>query len=138
MDALHLTNIRTTRKSPTSTLSTMSASDPISENGVSNNTVAPELSSIDLKREESPPVKKIKTEEASIPKHTEPPVHEIVGGSSIRQYLNKHLTQHLLEGLKQVGKDKPEDPLLALGKFLIQRSEDLKGECNKDAEGNAS
>lgn len=136
MDALHLINIRTTRKSPTSTLSTMS--DPISENGVLNNSVAPELSSIDLKREESPPVKKIKTEESSIPKHTEPPVHEIVGGSSIRQYLNKHLTQHLLEGLKQVGKDKPEDPLLALGKFLIQRSEDLKGECNKDAEGNAS
>ncbi|QWU87529.1 hypothetical protein CA3LBN_001794 [Candidozyma haemuli] len=78
-----------------------------------------------MKREESPPAKKLKTE-SSVPKHKDAPVHEIVGGSSVRQYLNKHLTQHLLEGLKKVSKEKPEDPLASLGQFLIQRSDELK------------
>mmetsp|Transcript_8110 Transcript_8110/g.8047 ORF Transcript_8110/g.8047 Transcript_8110/m.8047 type:complete len:138 (-) Transcript_8110:91-504(-) len=53
------------------------------------------------------------------------PVHEVVGGSSVRQYLNKHLTQHLLEGLREVSKNKPEDPLKYLGEFLIQRSSQI-------------
>ncbi|KAI5967897.1 SDC1 [Candida margitis] len=55
-----------------------------------------------------------------------PPLHEIVGGSSIRRYLNKHLTQHLLDGLKEVGQVKPEDPLRHLGEFLIARSDKEK------------
>lgn len=55
-----------------------------------------------------------------------PPVHEVVGGSSVRQYLNKHLTKHLLEGLNEVSARKPEDPLKELGEFLIRRSEELK------------
>ncbi|KAG5418525.1 SDC1 [Candida metapsilosis] len=55
-----------------------------------------------------------------------PPLHEIVGGSSIRRYLNKHLTQHLLDGLKEVGQVKPEDPLRYLGEFLINRSNEEK------------
>lgn len=50
------------------------------------------------------------------------PVHEAVGGSSVRKYLNKTLTVHLLDGLKEVGKQKPEDPLKWLGEFLIERS----------------
>lgn len=63
------------------------------------------------------PVKKVKPS---------PPVHEMVGGSSVRQYLNRTLTQHLLEGLREVSKNKPEDPLRELGQFLITRSEELK------------
>lgn len=55
-----------------------------------------------------------------------PPMHEIVGGSSVRRYLNKHLTQHLLDGLKEVGRVKPEDPLKYLGEFLITRSNEGK------------
>lgn len=51
-----------------------------------------------------------------------PPVHEIVGGSLVRQYLNKNLTAHLLAGLQKVAQAKPEDPLRFLGEFLIQRS----------------
>ncbi|KAI3403282.1 hypothetical protein KGF56_003870 [Candida oxycetoniae] len=51
-----------------------------------------------------------------------PPLHEIVGGSSIRRYLNQHLTRHLLDGLKEVGYLKPRDPLKYLGEFLIARS----------------
>lgn len=55
-----------------------------------------------------------------------PPVHEMVGGSSVRQYLNQHLTLHLLAGLKEVGRAKPEDPLRWLGEYLIARANDPK------------
>lgn len=57
------------------------------------------------------------------PQHTSPPFHEVVGGSSVRQYLNQHLTQHVLDGFKKIAHEKPEDPLRALGEFLIERSE---------------
>lgn len=50
------------------------------------------------------------------------PVHEIVGGSTIRKYLNQHLSHHLLDGLRQLGYEKPEDPVRWLGEFLIERS----------------
>lgn len=85
---------------------------------------------------EAPETKRIKLENGKAsatpePKSApEPPIHEVVGGSSVRQYLNKHLTQHLLEGLTQVNKTKPEDPLKALGEFLIKRSEELKKNGN--------
>ncbi|GEQ67509.1 hypothetical protein JCM33374_g1174 [Metschnikowia sp. JCM 33374] len=98
----------------------------------SSATETPKIEQKNESRETSePPSKKCKTEASTgqatgVSKSKEPPVHEMVGGSSVRQYLNKHLTEHLLEGLKQVSKDKPEDPLLELGKFLISRSEELK------------
>lgn len=98
--------------------------DTVEGNGQSAGSVIPEKDTAEVKREESPPAKKIKTEDNSTKNNA--PVHEVVGGSSVRQYLNKHLTQHLLEGLKQIGKDKPEDPLRTLGEFLIQRSDELK------------
>lgn len=63
---------------------------------------------------------------STVVSHNEPPVHEMVGGSSVRQYLNKNVTPHLLEGLKMMAKSKPEDPLRELGEFLIARSEQLK------------
>lgn len=76
----------------------------------------------------SSPAKRAKT--ASEDNHdtnraNELPVHEVVGGSSVRQYLNKHLSQHLLEGLREVSKNKPEEPLKYLGEFLIQRSSEI-------------
>ncbi|KAM9909311.1 hypothetical protein OXX69_005544 [Metschnikowia pulcherrima] len=85
----------------------------------------PQLENIAVSRETSePPAKKSKTDLNNTKK--EPPLHEMVGGSSVRQYLNKHLTVHVLEGLKQISRDQPEDPLLELGQFLIQRSKELK------------
>lgn len=80
----------------------------------------------EVQRAEHKTEQKVKSEEPKIPSQKEPPVHEMVGGSSVRQYLNKNLTMHLLEGLKMVSKSKPEDPLEELGRFLIQRSEELK------------
>lgn len=53
-------------------------------------------------------------------------IHEIVGGSSIRRYLNKNLTLHLLEGLRQISQTKPNNPLRWLGEFLIERSNQLE------------
>lgn len=55
-----------------------------------------------------------------------PPTHEIVGGSSIRRYLNQHLTKYVLEGLKQVADEKPQDPLIFLGEFLIKKGKEQK------------
>lgn len=88
---------------------------------------------------EQPVLKKIKLEssrEASaevdsvdIPSNG-PPIHEIVGGSSIRQYLNKHLTKHVLQGLKEVADKKPQDPLIYLGKYLIEQGELMKEQEN--------
>lgn len=88
-----------------------------------------ERHSEDLKTPEDndslPSSKKIKLEEKEEPTK-EAPVHEIVGGSSVRQFLNKHVTQYLLEGLKQIGKEKPDDPLRTLGEFLIKKSDEQR------------
>lgn len=78
-----------------------------------------ELAKPELAKSEQPPAKKFKTESSA-------PVHEMVGGSSVRQYLNKNLTKHLLEGLKAVSKEQPSDPLEALAQFLLKRSAELK------------
>lgn len=55
-----------------------------------------------------------------------PPVHEMVGGLSVRQYLNKNLTEHLLEGLREISRNQPDDPLRELGFLLIKKSDQLK------------
>lgn len=75
--------------------------------------------------EDEPQLKKTKVNLSNLP-----PVHEMVGGSSVRQYLNKNLTQHLLEGLRLISQNKPEDPLKELGEFLISRSRQIKDEHN--------
>ncbi|CAN3355387.1 hypothetical protein DICA3_B10044 [Diutina catenulata] len=62
---------------------------------------------------------------AKVDKPAGEPVYEAVGGSSVRQYLNQHLTQHLLEGLNHVSQQQPDDPLAFLGQFLLQRSKEL-------------
>ncbi|KAK6457063.1 uncharacterized protein RJT20DRAFT_134354 [Scheffersomyces xylosifermentans] len=105
-----------------------STSIPIS-NIVNGN---PKLSTATPTPSSTPATKKPKLEsrEASVDleaiKNDGPPVHEIVGGSSVRQYLNKHLTKHLLEGLREIGSKKPEDPLEFLGHFLLERSQEEK------------
>ncbi|KAM5376967.1 hypothetical protein ACJZ2D_005169 [Fusarium nematophilum] len=53
----------------------------------------------------------------------EAPAH----GDSTRRYLNTKVTGVLLEGMKQLAKDKPSDPLRVLGEYLIQKSRELEG-----------
>lgn len=96
----------------------MSSEEPIQE----PSDVPRETKKIKL---EDPVVSKSTTNSPPVSDAKEPPVHEVVGGSSMRQYLNKHLTQHLLEGLQEVSKEKPEDPLRKLGEFLIKRADEL-------------
>ncbi|KAG7419340.1 hypothetical protein DER46DRAFT_657083 [Fusarium sp. MPI-SDFR-AT-0072] len=48
-------------------------------------------------------------------------------GDSTRRYLNTKVTGVLLEGVKQLAKDKPNDPLRVLGEYLIQKSKELEG-----------
>lgn len=57
----------------------------------------------------------------AIPK--EAPAH----GAPTRQYLNSKVTGPLLDGMKQIAKEQPKDPLRALGEYLIQRSRELEG-----------
>ncbi|KAG7138056.1 Set1 complex component sdc1 like protein [Verticillium longisporum] len=47
-------------------------------------------------------------------------------GDPVRQYLNNNVTTVLLDGMKQIAKDKPKDPLRVLGNYLIQRSKELE------------
>ncbi|KJK78911.1 hypothetical protein H634G_05726 [Metarhizium anisopliae BRIP 53293] len=54
---------------------------------------------------------------------SEAPAH----GDSTRRYLNTKVTGVLLEGMKQLAKNQPTDPLRFLGEYLIQRSKELEG-----------
>jgi COMPASS component SDC1 len=48
-------------------------------------------------------------------------------GDQVRQYLNTRVTGVLLEGMKQLAKDQPGEPLRVLGEYLIQKSRELEG-----------
>ncbi|KAK3175819.1 COMPASS (complex proteins associated with Set1p) component [Lecanicillium sp. MT-2017a] len=48
-------------------------------------------------------------------------------GDSTRRYLNTKVTGVLLEGMKMLAKDQPDEPLRVLGEYLIQRSKELGG-----------
>ncbi|EGW32207.1 uncharacterized protein SPAPADRAFT_61290 [Spathaspora passalidarum NRRL Y-27907] len=90
-------------------------------------TTTPDVDNIQVKQEQRRPKLEPSRESSmdTTPLTNQQPMHEIVGGSSVRRYLNEHLTKHLLEGLKEVSQAKPEDPLRYLGEFLINRSEEL-------------
>lgn len=91
-----------------------------------------ELSKIPSLKEDTPVVKRQKSEGTAEPSvTTTAPMCEIVGGSSVRQYLNKNLTEPLLEGLRIVGREKPEDPLRWLGQFLLDKSSAINNPNDK-------
>ncbi|KEY63837.1 hypothetical protein S7711_09851 [Stachybotrys chartarum IBT 7711] len=48
-------------------------------------------------------------------------------GDATRQYLNTKVTGALLEGMKQLAKNQPTEPLRVLGEFLLQKSKELEG-----------
>lgn len=96
----------------------------------------PTNGSVDQNQQSSSPMEIDTKEDSTKPEINTPnpnensqlPMHEIVGGSSVRRYLNQHLTKTLLEGLKEVAQIKPEDPLKYLGEFLISKSNESKKE----------
>lgn len=55
------------------------------------------------------------------------PQKPVAHGGSTRQYLNLHVTQHLLEGMKYLAAYEPEKPLQWLSDFLKERSKEVEG-----------
>lgn len=53
-------------------------------------------------------------------------IAETIGGSSVRKYLNENVTKELLKGVRKVALERPENPLLFLGQYLIERSRELE------------
>lgn len=45
---------------------------------------------------------------------------DIVGGSQVRKYLNANVTPYLLQGMRQIANEQPQQPLKALGEYLIE------------------
>jgi len=55
------------------------------------------------------------------------PVEAQQHGAPTRRYLNTKVTASLLEGMKKLAKEQPEDPLRVLSEFLAQKSRELEG-----------
>ncbi|KAL3424823.1 compass complex subunit [Phlyctema vagabunda] len=58
-----------------------------------------------------------------------------VGTGPTREYLNAKVVQHLLDGMKQLAREQPNDPLRVLGEFLLQRSREFEGTSETRAPG---
>lgn len=56
---------------------------------------------------------------------------DIVGGSQVRKYLNANVTPYLLQGMRQIANEQPQEPLKALGEYLIEMNKKLQ-EQSKD------
>jgi COMPASS component SDC1 len=48
-------------------------------------------------------------------------------GAQARIYLNKNVTPHLLEGVKILAMERPEQPLKWLSEYLAKKSEEVEG-----------
>ncbi|KAI9835141.1 MAG: hypothetical protein M1819_002510 [Sarea resinae] len=61
------------------------------------------------------------------PETTTAPSKATPNGAPARRYLNEKVTTVLLEGMKDLARDQPKDPLRVLGEFLLQKSKELEG-----------
>ncbi|KAK9467275.1 Dpy-30 motif-domain-containing protein [Lipomyces arxii] len=98
-----------------------SVSPPVSEQDVAM--------SIESKRKQikhsRPATPTIKSDE-NVNRRAEDKLKPVRGGAPTRRYLNDQVTPVLLEGMKLVAREQPENPLEVLGKFLLQRSKAAK------------
>ncbi|CAB4255998.1 similar to Saccharomyces cerevisiae YDR469W SDC1 Subunit of the COMPASS (Set1C) complex, which methylates lysine 4 of histone H3 and is required in chromatin silencing at telomeres [Maudiozyma barnettii] len=53
---------------------------------------------------------------------------DIIGGSQVRKYLNKNVTPYLLQGMRNIANEQPQEPLKVLGEYLIEENNRLKQE----------
>ncbi|KAH6689173.1 hypothetical protein F5X68DRAFT_77980 [Plectosphaerella plurivora] len=66
-----------------------------------------------------------------LPEQREPlPDRAAAHGEPARKYLNTKVSEHLLEGMKKLAKEQPNDPLRVLGEFLISRHQELENAGN--------
>ncbi|KAL4865648.1 hypothetical protein BDV12DRAFT_174292 [Aspergillus spectabilis] len=49
------------------------------------------------------------------------------GGAPARVYMNEKIVPYLLEGMKSVTREQPQNPLRVLGEYLIQKSNEVEG-----------
>lgn len=61
------------------------------------------------------------------PAPTQFPKTAAPNGAPARRYINERITPHLLDGLKIIAKEQPDDPLRILGEYLLQKSRELEG-----------
>ncbi|ODV62076.1 Sdc1p ASCRUDRAFT_33017 [Ascoidea rubescens DSM 1968] len=55
---------------------------------------------------------------------------KITNGAPVRQYLNSNITPYLLQGLRIIAHEKPNNPLKVLGEFLIQKDLEINNNNN--------
>ncbi|SMN22253.1 similar to Saccharomyces cerevisiae YDR469W SDC1 Subunit of the COMPASS (Set1C) complex, which methylates lysine 4 of histone H3 and is required in chromatin silencing at telomeres [Maudiozyma saulgeensis] len=53
---------------------------------------------------------------------------DIIGGSQVRRYLNENVTPYLLQGMRDIANEQPNEPLRVLGEYLIKENDRLKQE----------
>ncbi|EEA21422.1 COMPASS (complex proteins associated with Set1p) component [Talaromyces marneffei ATCC 18224] len=51
---------------------------------------------------------------------------KVAGGAPARIYLNEKITPYLLEGLKDIAREQPQNPLKVLGEYLIKKSNEVE------------
>lgn len=66
--------------------------------------------------------KLLKTEEDEFPENYDWESEELNRGAPARRYLLKNLAPTVLDGLRQVNKIRPEDPIKWLGQYLLDHS----------------
>ncbi|KAI9680962.1 MAG: COMPASS (complex proteins associated with Set1p) component [Trizodia sp. TS-e1964] len=62
------------------------------------------------------------------------PLKALPHGAPARRYLNENVTPVLLEGMKLLAREQPNDPLRVLGEFLLRRQGELDLEREEAAE----
>lgn len=53
-------------------------------------------------------------------------IPKVAGGAPARIYLNEKITPYLLEGLKDIAREQPQNPLKVLGEYLIKKSNEVE------------
>ncbi|CDO94253.1 unnamed protein product [Kluyveromyces dobzhanskii CBS 2104] len=96
-------------------MSVVSASVPLVPVSISRESSEPVAAAVNSEREVSP------KRELQID-HDRVDAVAMIGGSTTRRYLNEHVTKHLLEGMKLIAREQPQDPLRVLGEFLLNAS----------------
>ncbi|RAO69292.1 uncharacterized protein BHQ10_005304 [Talaromyces amestolkiae] len=51
---------------------------------------------------------------------------KVAGGAPARIYLNEKITPYLLDGLKDIAREQPQNPLKVLGEYLIKKSNEVE------------
>jgi COMPASS component SDC1 len=54
------------------------------------------------------------------------PANPTANGDTVRHYLNTRVSGSIIAGLKKIAREQPQDPIRALGEYLIQVADSLE------------